>query len=188
MLREGIHSATTNFAIRLIDTVFIYAGRKQYCETPYSTSNEAATDVSVDRNARNSLARHNHSRTREHNMPLTIINDHPLDRDTEGNYKVHIATVMLRGKVLITLPGTHISQKQAYIDLLNKERQTRGVRNLNKEECITEWEHSVDLIIENGLVLIRPNPDHMERAFAADELLQNHFSKKLIKFLSLIHI
>ncbi|MEI6809950.1 MAG: hypothetical protein WCN95_14630, partial [bacterium] len=116
-------------------------------------------------------------------MPLTIINDHPLDRDTEGNYKVHIATVMLRGKVLITLPGTHISQKQAYIDLLNKERQTRGVRNLNKEECITEWEHSVDLIIENGLVLIRPNPDHMERAFAADELLQDHFSKKLIKFL-----
>lgn len=116
-------------------------------------------------------------------MPLKIINDHPLARDDEGNYKVHIATVMLRGNVLITLAGTHINQKQAYIDLLNKERQSRGVRNLNKAESIIEWDNSVDLIIENGLVLIRPNPDHMERAFAADELLQDHVSKHQIKFL-----
>ena len=43
---------------------------------------------------------------------------------------------------------------------------------------------SVDLIFESDHILIRPHPEQMDLAFAADELLQGLVSKRQVKFLS----
>ncbi|MEI6971239.1 MAG: hypothetical protein WCL44_06940 [bacterium] len=116
-------------------------------------------------------------------LSVTIIGDHPLALDVAGNLKARIGTVFLRGKALVTLPGIHAMQRNYYVDFLNHERKSRGVRPLSRDEEGIEWENSVDLIMENGTILIRPDPAHMEHAFAADELLQELVSKKAIKFL-----
>lgn len=116
-------------------------------------------------------------------LSVTIIGDHPLALDAGGKLKARIGTVFLRGKALVTLPGIHAMQRNYYVDFLNHERKSRGVRPLNQEEQGIEWENSVDLIMENNTILIRPDPDHMDHAFAADELLQQLVSKKVIKFL-----
>ena len=116
-------------------------------------------------------------------MSIRLIGDHPLTRDAAGNLKARIGTIFLRGQTLVTLPGIHAMQRNYYIDFLNQERKARGVRPLNQDEQRIEWDYSVDLIMENNLVLIRPDPDHMDHAFAADEILQEIVSKKEIKFL-----
>lgn len=116
-------------------------------------------------------------------MTIKIIGDHPMTRDASGRRKVLIASIFLRGKALVTLPGTHAMQRNYYIDYLNQERTIRAVRLLTAEERAVEWEQSVDLILDNETILIRPDPSHMDRAFAADELLQEIFHKNDIKFL-----
>jgi len=116
-------------------------------------------------------------------MSIRLIGDHPLTRDAAGNLKARIGTIFLRGQTLVTLPGIHAMQRNYYIDFLNQERKARGVRPLNQDEQLIEWDYSVDLIMENNMVLIRPDPDHMDHAFAADEILQEIVSKKEIKFL-----
>ena len=48
---------------------------------------------------------------------------------------------------------------------------------------MAEWQDSVDLIMEDDTVLIRPDPDNMQLMFRADELLQELVPKHQVKFL-----
>ena len=121
-------------------------------------------------------------------MALQIIGDHPLERDEQGNLRSRIATIFPRGNVLITLPGIHATQRIAYVDHVNRERTAKGLPPLTDDEQFSEWEHAVDLIIdEDGSILIRPDPGRMRLAFEADELLQDIVSKQKIRFLHVLN-
>ena len=118
-------------------------------------------------------------------MDLKLIGPHPLELDEQGRQKVRIGTLFLEHKTLYTLPpGVHAWQRSAFIGLINSQRLKDALApmSLGEEEQICH--NSVDLIFDPGQILIRPNPERMDQAFAADELLQGLASKRRIIFLS----
>jgi hypothetical protein len=74
----------------------------------------------------------------------------------------------------------------AYVEAINAERKGFGLPPFTDEEEMVEWQQSVDLIMDDNVVLIRPDPENMPLAFEADELLQELVSKRQIKFLNAI--
>ncbi len=58
-----------------------------------------------------------------------------------------------------------------------------GLAPLSREEEAGEWQNSVDLIMEDDAILIRPDPDNMAVVFRADELLQQLLPKHRVRFL-----
>lgn len=118
-------------------------------------------------------------------MHLQLIGPHPLARDEEGRQLTHIGTLFLGYNVLYTkLPGVHACQRMNFLELLNAERQARGAPLLTGQEEEEVCARSIDLVFEPDHVLIRPDPDRIELAFAADDLLQSIVSKRQVKFLS----
>ncbi|MGO8696558.1 MAG: hypothetical protein ACLQVY_02410 [Limisphaerales bacterium] len=118
-------------------------------------------------------------------MALELIGAHPFERDELGRQKVRIGTLFPEHRTLYTLlPGVHAWQRSAFIDLLNTQRAKAGAAPLTLEQEEEICRKSVDLIFEPEHILIRPNPARMDLAFAADELLQELISKRLIVFLS----
>ncbi len=112
-----------------------------------------------------------------------IIGEHPLARSVDGKLKSRIATVFPFGNTIVTLPGIHATQRSAYVDLLNRQRLEQGLEPLSREEEAREWQNSVDLIIEDDSILIRPDPADMPLCFRADDLLQELVPKHRIRFL-----
>ncbi len=112
-----------------------------------------------------------------------ILGEHPLARDAAGRLKSRIATVFPLSNALVTLPGIHATQRMAHVDAQARQRADLGLSPLSRDEEIAEWRNSVDLIIEDDLILIRPDPDNMALSFRADEILQNLVPKHRIKFL-----
>jgi hypothetical protein len=106
--------------------------------------------------------------------------------DSSGNLKARIGTVFPRARTLVTLPGIHATQRMAYVEAINAERKGFGLPPFTDEEEMVEWQQSVDLIMDDNVVLIRPDPENMPLAFEADELLQELVSKRQIKFLNAI--
>jgi hypothetical protein len=74
-------------------------------------------------------------------------------------------------------------QRHGFIDELNARRLRDSKPSLGSEDEQKICAGSVDLIFEPGLILIRPDAERMDLAFAADELLQTLVSKRQIKFL-----
>ncbi len=103
-------------------------------------------------------------------------------RNAEGKPISRIATVFPRRGVVVTIPGIHAWQREAWIQKLGQERG----RPLAAEEESAELAQSVDLILEPDLVLIRPHPEDMPLAFEADDLLQKLMSKRQIRFLHVL--
>ena len=118
-------------------------------------------------------------------MELKLIGAHPLDVDERGRQQVHIGTLFLEQKVLYTkTPAVHAWQRSDFISILNSERAARALDPLTLAEEENLCRNSVDLIFDPDRIQIRPNPDRMDLAFAADELLQELVSKRQIIFLS----
>lgn len=118
-------------------------------------------------------------------MTLRIIGESPLGKPGANVPPVRIGTVFPRAGVLVTLPGIHATQRMAYVQDLNAQRQQAGQPPLSEEDELNEWSQSVDLIMEGDRILIRPDPDNMPLAFEADELLQELVSKQRVRFLML---
>lgn len=116
-------------------------------------------------------------------MTLRLIGEHPLARDSRGNLVSRIATAFLHSRALVTIPGSHATQRAAYTHLLDRERTDAGLPPLTEDERDREWIQSVDLIMDPNAVLIRPDPDNMGMAFEADELLHEIVSKRQVRFL-----
>ncbi|MGA3065279.1 MAG: hypothetical protein ABSF29_00375 [Tepidisphaeraceae bacterium] len=108
-----------------------------------------------------------------------------LSRDEKGDLRVRIATVFPRAGTIVTLPGIHASQREAYVDSLNRSRKEQGKPLLSEAEADAEMELAVDLIVDEQGVLIRPDPTRMDLAREADELLEEVVPKRLIKYLLL---
>ena len=119
-------------------------------------------------------------------MQVELIGPHPLKADKQGAQPAHIGTAFPEFGVLYTQPpGVHAWQRQGFIDTLNERRAAEGRPALTPEDEERICANSVDLIFEPELILIRPDPERMDLAFAADEILQTLVSKRQIKFLSL---
>jgi len=116
-------------------------------------------------------------------MTPTIIGEHPLARDENGKLKSRIGALFPYENTLVTLPGIHATQRLAYLEILDEKRQAAGLAPLTREEQTALWENSVDLVMEDDAVLIRPDPEKMPLAFTADEILQQLVPKHRIRFL-----
>ncbi len=112
-----------------------------------------------------------------------IIGEHPLAKDPGGKLKSRIATVFPFANTIVTIPGIHATQRMAYIDVLTRQRLEHGLGPLGREEEAAEWRNSVDLIVEDDVIVIRSDPDNMPLCFRADELLQELAPKHRVKFL-----
>jgi hypothetical protein len=118
-------------------------------------------------------------------MPLEIVGPHPFELDEEGQQKSRIGTIFPGFGVLYTnAPAVHALQRSRFIDRLNAERADKGESPLTAAEEHEVAIHSVDLVFEPKVILIRPDPQRMDLSFAADELLQQLVSKRQIRFLS----
>ena len=120
-------------------------------------------------------------------MSIRIIGEHPLAKDQEGRLISRIGSVFPRSRTIVTLPGIHATQRLAYVNELNATRQKANQPPLSEEDEMLEFQQSVDLIMDPGSILIRPDPENMALAFEADDLLQELISKQQIKFLNLMN-
>jgi len=117
-------------------------------------------------------------------MSLKFFGDTPLATAADGKLKSRIGTLFVGESALVTLPRmTHAMQRLFYRDHINALRKTQGLTPLTENESYALWDTAVDLIMEGGDVLIRPEPDRMPLAFEADEALQAIVSKRHIRFL-----
>ena len=123
----------------------------------------------------------------ERRITPTIIGDHPLAKDAQGNLIARIGTVFPYADTIVTLPGIHATQRVAFVEILNRQRESAGLPLLSEYEQNLHWENSVDLIMEEDVVLIRPDPQKMDLAFDADEMLQEIVPKHKIRYLHVMN-
>ncbi len=118
-------------------------------------------------------------------MQIELIGSHPFARDAAGGLVTRIGTLFPAQRVLYTRPpAVHAWQRLNFLDHLNAQRAAQGLAPLSPQEEEAVSNNSVDLFFEPDQILIRPDPERMEPAFAADELLQGLVSKRQVKFLS----
>ena len=118
-------------------------------------------------------------------MQLELIGPHPFARDEQGRQITRIGTLFPQYSTLWTqLPGVHALQRLGFIERINADRARNSLPPLSLEEEEKLSAESVDLIFEADHILIRPDPERMDLACAADELLQGLVSKRQVKFLS----
>lgn len=119
-------------------------------------------------------------------MTPRIIGEPLLSKTADGKLKSRIATVFVCDQAVVTLPGVHATQRMAYLQALNQERTATNQPPLTEAEEMVEMDNSVDLVMEDDTVLIRPDPERMDLAFQTDEILQELVPKERIKFLHLL--
>jgi hypothetical protein len=118
---------------------------------------------------------------------IEIIGDMPFSKDAKGRLRARIGTAFPRRRALVTLPGIHATQRQAFVERLNATREKAGLPPLTSAELDSEWSGAVDLIIDEDAMLIRPDPGAMPLAFAADEMLREIIPTHKIKFLGVLN-
>jgi hypothetical protein len=118
-------------------------------------------------------------------MQFELIGPHPFAQDAEGRQLTRIGTLFPAYRALYTqTPGVHAWQRLSFINHVNTQRAAKQLPPLSFEEEEALTANSVDLVFESDHVLIRPDPERMELACAADELLQELIPKRQVKFLS----
>ena len=120
-------------------------------------------------------------------MGLRVLGEDPLAKDENGKLRSRIGTLFPDTNTVVTLLGIHATQRLAYVDFLNQERLRNGLPILTKEEREACCDRSVDLIMEDDAILIRPDPENMPLAFEGDELLQQFVPKHKIRFLNVLN-
>lgn len=117
-------------------------------------------------------------------MGLIIQGEEPLAVDDQGRMLCRIATIVVKTGTLITRGRMHALQRAAYLQALNDQRAAAHLPPLTPDDEANALDSVVDLILEDGCILIRPDPGNMPLAFEADQLLQELTSKRRIRFLS----
>ena len=118
---------------------------------------------------------------------ITFLDEHPFARTPSGKLKARIATAFPAHDTVVSVPGIHVTQRQAFLEHLDGTRRQKGETPLTQAEKDKEWGRAVDLIVVEGAILIRPDPADMELAFKADELLQRVLAKHRIRFLGVLN-
>jgi hypothetical protein len=118
-------------------------------------------------------------------MQLELIGPHPFAKNERGAQITRIGTLFpAYGALWTQLPGVHALQRLGFIERVNAQRAAKGLPALTLEEEEQLTAQSVDLIFEPDDILIRPDPERMDLACVADELLQTLAPKRQVKFLS----
>ncbi len=115
---------------------------------------------------------------------MKILGEPIFSRNPDGTLKSRIGTLFFRTPGLVTQKGVHAMQRIAWVKELNRERMAAGRPELTEREAAAEWADSADLLFTDDCVLIRPDPDRMDLALKADEVLQTLVSKRRIRFLN----
>jgi hypothetical protein len=121
-----------------------------------------------------------------------VLGDPLFSRDAAGKLKSRIATVFPHCNAIVTLPGIHAFQINAFVDMLNERFAAMQFPHMTRAEERVIRNDAVALIIEGEAgretVHIRPDPENMPQAFTADALLQRtQVSKRQIKFLNVFN-
>ena len=115
---------------------------------------------------------------------MKTLGDPIFSKNPDGTLKSRIGTLFFRTPGLVTQRGVHAMQRIAWVKELSRERVAAGQPELTEREAAAEWADSADLLFTDDCVLIRPDPDRMDLAFKADEVLQTLVSKRRIRFLN----
>ena len=115
---------------------------------------------------------------------MTILGEAIFTKDADGRLLSRIGTMFFKTPGLVTRKGVHAMQRMMWIDEINARRAAEGRPAMTMEEEDEELAQSVDLIFTEDYALIRPDPEHMDLAFRADEELQKLVSKRKIRFLN----
>ncbi|MGN0848001.1 MAG: hypothetical protein ACI4RA_11560, partial [Kiritimatiellia bacterium] len=115
---------------------------------------------------------------------MKIIGDPIFAKNPDGTLKSRIGTLFFRTPGLVTSRGVHAMQRIAWTNELNRARREAGQPELTENEAMAEWADSADLLFTDDYVLIRPDPNRMDLALKADEVLQTLVSKRRIRFLN----
>jgi len=94
-----------------------------------------------------------------------------------------VATIFPSGQTLVTVPGIHVSQRSAYVDSIEQARREAEKPPLSKDQRESLWSGAVDLFLRRDVIEIRPDPEQMDLAFEADDLLQELLPKHRVRFL-----
>ena len=104
---------------------------------------------------------------------ITIIGEPLFTEDTAGKLKSRIATVFPRFHAIVTLPGIHATQIQAFVERLIGQQLPAGFPQTPEEKERAARDDAVALTIEGDTVHIRPDPENMPLAFLADSLCRH---------------
>ncbi|MGN0854826.1 MAG: hypothetical protein ACI4R9_04825 [Kiritimatiellia bacterium] len=115
---------------------------------------------------------------------MKILGEPIFAKDADGGLVSSIGTIFFRTPGLVTRPGVHAMQRMMWIAEVNAQRAAQGLADMTPAEEEAELAESVDLIFTERHVMIRPDPEHMDLAFRADEELQKLVSKRRIRFLN----
>ena len=117
---------------------------------------------------------------------MKLLGDPIFSKDADGLLKSRSGSIFISQDYpgLVTVPGTHAMQRQAWVGEVNRVRLESGASPLTAVEIGNLLESSVDLVFLDNVVLIRPDPNRMDLAFLADEELQKLVSKRQIRFLN----
>ncbi|NTW36126.1 MAG: hypothetical protein HGB17_08350 [Syntrophobacteraceae bacterium] len=120
-------------------------------------------------------------RTRQING-VTILGPNLFDQDPEGRLLTPIASIFPTHRLLVTLRGIHATQIAFAVGFLAETRSALNPEIINDNEETVFYEDAVSLLIREGVVLIRSEPEFMAKIFAADEVLQLLLPKQRIQF------
>ena len=115
---------------------------------------------------------------------MKILGEQIFAKDADGKLVSRIGTLFFKTPGLVTRKGVHAMQRMMWIEEINAQRAAGGLPAMTVQEEDDELAQSVDLIFTDDYVLIRPDPEHMDLAFRADEELQALVSKRKIRFLN----
>jgi hypothetical protein len=116
---------------------------------------------------------------------IRIIGPDPFARGVDGRTQTRVGTAFPSLRTLVTTPGIHATQRLDLVEECNRERQAAGRPALAAAEEEGLLLEAVDLIFEEGEILIRPDPSRMDLALAADEMLDELqlVSRRNVRFL-----
>jgi len=100
-------------------------------------------------------------------------------------FKHPLGTIFPQFRTIMNLSVPHPLQKDIFFELENKRRATQGLPLLGSGEVVQLLYKAVDIIIDAGIVYVRPLPTHVENAFPGDELLSEVVPRKAIRFLDI---
>ncbi|MBK5100013.1 MAG: hypothetical protein JJE15_03340 [Desulfobacteraceae bacterium] len=113
---------------------------------------------------------------------LTILGPDLFATDDEGKLLSPIASVFPKYRVLVVARGIHSTHVEIMREFLKKRPPEMPQKEPGAEEEAAVYQDAVPLFIRDSHVLIRSDPRHMDRAFAADAILQRLLPKDRIEF------
>jgi hypothetical protein len=117
-------------------------------------------------------------------MGVTFIGPDFFAIDEKGDLLSPIATIFPKYNAIVCVRGIHAWHIAVMLEFLKLRHPEMSPREL--EELETDlYLDAVSLVCRDSLILVRADPSDMERAFAADQILQLFFPKERIQFTGL---